>query len=86
MEKATQARLNEVLRELYCAQRHEGVELISSTECDDDGYSNRVIHITDIDIYVKIIFFENSYGEDEIEGIEFVTPVEKVVTEFNTIQ
>lgn len=82
MEAELQKRLSEVFVSLYSAQNLEGVNEIETTDADEDGESYRILHIEDLDVYVKILFEENSYGEEEIMGITFVTPTKIEITEF----
>lgn len=58
---------------------------IVETGEDPDNGSNYTIYEVTNEIYVKMMFYKDSYGGSEFVGIQFVRPKEVKVTKFEVI-
>lgn len=56
---------------------------VAKTNPEDEGSSWTEVYPFDEDVYIKFTIRQDSYGENEfIEGIQFVKPQVKQVTDF----
>ena len=52
----------------------------------DSNLSYEIYKLPETEVYIKLEINSDSYGDNEfVAGVEFVKPVEKVVTRFETI-
>lgn len=58
--------------------------IVETGEDPDNGSNYTVYKVTD-EIYVKMMFYKDSYGGSEFVGIQFVRPKEIKVTKFEVI-
>jgi len=72
------SQLNEKLVNFY------NLPIVETGEDPDNGSNYTVYKVTD-EIYVKIMFYKDSYGGSEFVGIQFVRPKEVKVTKFEVI-
>ena len=83
------AKLNPILKDLRKLRRGQSeftqvVKQIDGEEEGEEGKSYEVFKIGDV--YVKLEITTDSYGDNEqITGIEFVKPIVKQVTDFESI-
>ena len=84
MDKSILALVNEKMRTM------NNLKTIESKIYDDDDYSSSYSEIKEIskeeNLYVKISYYEDSYGgDDHIVGIEFVQPAQIQKVEYKSI-
>lgn len=76
MEERVRKMLNEVTKELWKIHSMTGVNMI-----EQQGMV-QYWHIEDIDLYLKLIWEEDSYGGERLDGFEIVVPKVTQIVEF----
>lgn len=73
-------KLNEALSSFYNLRQTDAI----SKGTNDDDQFEEVYDIGD-GFYLKLVGYENSYGEEEVLGAQIVKPVEIKVTQFQPV-
>jgi len=77
-------KLNELLGNLYTLRRQPKIES-ERPDCDEGTSGYEIFHVEG-DIYVKLTIAVDSYGDnEEVTGIEFVSPKTVQVTNFEKL-
>lgn len=72
------SQLNEKLKNFH------KLPIVETGEDPDNGSNYTVYKVAD-EIYVKMMFYKDSYGGSEFVGMQFVKPMEVKVTKFEVI-
>lgn len=75
-------KINNLLGDLI-KLRNNKIETIPGEDYSSITYE--ICKTDEEDIFIKIEIYSNSYGEEEVRGIEFVKPVDKKVINYTTL-